>query len=91
MPVVIRPQKITLKEMRAAGVRGLLINCSDYRWRDDIRLSDLDLRTQRRKLAFDLKTRSGYDFSLPIGQIEEEIAVIEAGIEKLDAHKTSGN
>jgi hypothetical protein len=45
-------QKITLAEMRAAGVRGLLIYCSDYhcshwttlsadRWPDDVRLSDL--------------------------------------------------
>jgi hypothetical protein len=25
-----RPQKITLAEMRAANVRGLLIYCSDY-------------------------------------------------------------
>lgn len=50
-----RPQKITLAEMRAAGVRGLLINCSDYRcshwtaisgdrWPDDVRLSDLEPR-----------------------------------------------
>jgi len=44
-----------------------------------------DLRTLRGKLAFDLKTRSGYDFSLPIGQIEEEIAVIEAGLDRLNA------
>ena len=44
-----------------------------------------DLRTLRSKLAFDLKTRSGYDFSLPIGQIEEEIVVIEAGLDRLNA------
>jgi hypothetical protein len=42
-------QKITLAEMRAAGVRGLLIYCSDYhcshwttlsadKWPDDVRL-----------------------------------------------------
>jgi len=54
MPAVTRAQKITLAEMRAAGVR-LLINCSDYRcshwtaisgdqWPDDIRLSDLEPR-----------------------------------------------
>jgi hypothetical protein len=30
MPVTARPQKITLAEMRASGVRGLLIYCSDY-------------------------------------------------------------
>ena len=48
-------QKITFGEMRAAGVRGLLIYCSDYkcshwtaisgdRWADDVRLSDIELR-----------------------------------------------
>ena len=46
-------QKITFAEMRAAGVRGVLIYCSDYRcnhstsldadrWADDIRLSDIE-------------------------------------------------
>jgi hypothetical protein len=45
-------QKITFAEMRACGVRGLLIDCSDYRrshsvaisgdrWSDDVRLSDI--------------------------------------------------
>jgi hypothetical protein len=29
MPVPTLPQKITLAEMRASGVRGLLIYCSD--------------------------------------------------------------
>jgi hypothetical protein len=53
MPVPTRPQKITLAEMRAANVRGLLIYCSDYHcshrtaisgdpWPDDVRLSDLE-------------------------------------------------
>jgi hypothetical protein len=48
-----RPQKITLGEMRAMGIRGALIYCSDYkcshnieisadRWADDVRLSDLE-------------------------------------------------
>ena len=48
-------QKITLAEMRAAGVRGLLIYCSDFRcshwtaisgdhWPDDARLSDIEPR-----------------------------------------------
>jgi hypothetical protein len=48
-------QKITLAEMRASGVRGLLIYCSDYhcshsttisgdRWPDDVRLSDIEPR-----------------------------------------------
>jgi hypothetical protein len=51
-------QKITFAEMRAAGVHGLLICCSDYkcsrwtaisgdRWPDDVRLS----------IAFDLRLR----------------------------------
>ena len=50
-----RPQKITMAKMRDAGVRGLLIYCSDYRrshwtaisgdrWTDDVRLSDLEPR-----------------------------------------------
>jgi hypothetical protein len=50
---VNRPQKITLGEMRAMGIRGLLIYCSDYhcshnieisadQWPDDVRLSDLE-------------------------------------------------
>jgi hypothetical protein len=48
-----RPEKITLDEMRAMGIRGLLIYCSDYKcshnvaisadqWPDDVRLSDLE-------------------------------------------------
>src|ERR1035438_8776257 len=48
-------QKITFAEMPAAGVRGLLIYCSDYkcsqwtkvsgdRWPDDVRLSDIEPR-----------------------------------------------
>lgn len=50
-----RHQKLTLGEMRASGVRGLLIYCSDYqcshwtaisgdRWPDDVRLSDIEGR-----------------------------------------------
>jgi len=50
-----RSRKITLAEMLASGVRGLLIYCADYRcshlvrlradqWPDDVRLSDLELR-----------------------------------------------
>jgi hypothetical protein len=50
-----RPQKITLGEMRATGVRDLLIYCADYkcshsttisgdRWPDQVRLSDLEGR-----------------------------------------------
>ncbi|SHN80932.1 hypothetical protein [Bradyrhizobium erythrophlei] len=51
----MREQKITLGEMRAAGVHGLLVYCSDYRcshhlkisadpWPDEVRLSDLEPR-----------------------------------------------
>jgi hypothetical protein len=50
-----RPVKITFAELRASGVRGLLVYCSDYRcshsiaisgdpWPDEMRLSDLELR-----------------------------------------------
>jgi hypothetical protein len=53
MPALTRQKKITFAEMRAAGVRGLLIYCSDYRyshsttmsadrWSDDVRLSDIE-------------------------------------------------
>jgi hypothetical protein len=46
-------QKITLGEMRASGVRGILVYCSDYKcshyatisadqWPDDVKLSDLE-------------------------------------------------
>jgi hypothetical protein len=48
-----RPQKITFGQMRAMGIRRLLVYCSNLRcshsgsisgdqWPDDIRLSDLD-------------------------------------------------
>jgi hypothetical protein len=40
----------------------------------------------RQRLAVDLKSRSGrFDFSLPIGKIDEEIAIIEAGLARLAA------
>jgi hypothetical protein len=46
-----------------------------------------DLRKHQQKLALELRARarSGYDFSLPVRQINEEIAVIEAGLERLVA------
>jgi hypothetical protein len=31
MPALTRQKKITFEEMRAAGVRGLLIYCSDHK------------------------------------------------------------
>ena len=51
----LTPQKITFAEMRAAGARGILIYCSDFRcshwtaisgdrWPDDTRLSDIESR-----------------------------------------------
>ena len=48
-----------------------------------------DLRMHRQKLADDLKGRAGYDFSLPIGQIDQEIAVIEEGLDRLNAAHSS--
>jgi hypothetical protein len=53
VPEITRQQKITFGEMRAYGVRGILIYCSDYkcsrstaisadRWQDDVRLSDIE-------------------------------------------------
>jgi hypothetical protein len=48
-----------------------------------------NLMTHRNGLLADLKSRSGFDFSLPIGQIEEEIAVIAAGLGRLDRDGSS--
>jgi hypothetical protein len=55
MPADARTAKITFGEMRAGGVRGLLIYCSDYKcshmvpisepgWPDEVRLSDIEPR-----------------------------------------------
>lgn len=43
-----------------------------------------NLISHRRRLLADLRNRTGYDFSLPIGQIEEEVAVITAGLQQFD-------
>ena len=54
MPALTR-QKITFGEMRASGVRGLIVYCSDYKcshsvaisggpWEDDVRLFDIEPR-----------------------------------------------
>lgn len=48
-----------------------------------------DLRMQRRKLAVDLKARTGFDFGTKFQQIEEDIAVIEAGLARLDGAAAS--
>jgi hypothetical protein len=44
-----------------------------------------DLRKHRQKQALELRAqaRPAYDFGLPIRQINEEIAVVEAGLERL--------
>ena len=44
-----------------------------------------ELMMHRQRLAVDLKSRSGYDFSRPIEKSEEEIAIIEAGLSRLKA------
>jgi hypothetical protein len=43
-----------------------------------------DLLIHRRRLALDLKSRKGYDFSRPISQIDGEIAIIEAALDLLE-------
>ena len=43
-----------------------------------------DLKTYRQKLSVHLKARTGLGFSLLIHQIDAEIAVIEAGVNKLN-------
>ena len=42
-----------------------------------------DIRRYRQDLAVLLKAQMGLDFSLLIGQIDAEIAVIEAGLDRL--------
>jgi hypothetical protein len=48
-----------------------------------------DLRMHRRRLAIDLKARAGgpYDFSRPIAAVHEDLAAIEAGLERLSANR----
>jgi hypothetical protein len=53
-----------------------------------VRLNNLqgldDLRAHRQTLAMNLQARTpAYDFSLPLLQVEEEIAIIEAGSARL--------
>lgn len=48
-----------------------------------------ELMMHRQRLAVDLKSRSGgYDFSLAIDKIDEEIAIIEKGLSRLKAEST---
>jgi hypothetical protein len=69
-------QKITFAEMRASGVRGLLIYCSDYhcshwtaisgdRWPGDVRLSDLEPRGLFARHAVRVAPISGRTFLKP--------------------------
>jgi hypothetical protein len=37
----------------------------------------------RRRLAVDLKARTGFDYRLSITQVEQDIAAIEAGLQTL--------
>jgi hypothetical protein len=45
--MVTRPTKITLGEMRASGVRGLLIYCTDYRCSHSTQVRSLHLQRLR--------------------------------------------
>ena len=49
----------------------------------DTRQALEDLRTHRQRLVMNLKARTGYDFSLPLLQVEDELAIIETGLERL--------
>jgi hypothetical protein len=42
-----------------------------------------DLRMHRQRLAMNLKARTGYDLSLPLFQVEHEIAIVETGLDRL--------
>jgi hypothetical protein len=45
-----------------------------------------ELRAHRRKLIAELRLLAGgYDISKPIAQMQDEIAIIEAGLAKLDS------
>jgi hypothetical protein len=43
-----------------------------------------DLLMHRQRLVIDLKARRGYDYSRPIAQIDQEIEIIEAALQKLE-------
>lgn len=42
-----------------------------------------ELMMHRQRLAIDLKGRSGFGFSLPIRQVDEEIEIIQTGLSRL--------
>jgi hypothetical protein len=58
-----------------------------------VRLADRrsldDLLIHRQRLAAGMRGRSGFDFSLPLRQIDEEIAVISDGLITLDGLSTN--
>jgi hypothetical protein len=45
----------------------------------------VDLLAHRERLLINMNGRTGFDFSLPLGQIKDEIAVVLAGLEKLQS------
>jgi hypothetical protein len=47
-----------------------------------------DLRMHRRRLAVDLKAKTGFDYRLAITQVEQDIAAIEAGLNTLSGPVT---
>jgi hypothetical protein len=53
-----------------------------------VRLNDRqkleDLRMHRQRLAVNFRGRPGNDFSLPLLLVEDDIAIIEAGLKRLD-------
>jgi hypothetical protein len=56
-----RPQKITLAEMRAAGVRGLVIYCSDYKCTRPQKITFAEMRAARCRASFALRVLIGSD------------------------------
>jgi hypothetical protein len=42
-----------------------------------------DMLRHRQRLLLDLKSRSGFDMSLPIRNVSDDIAAIEAGVNEL--------
>ena len=77
----MRPQKITLGEMRESGLRRVLVYCADYRcshsvaisaddWSDDVRLSDLEARfacSACGKRGADVRPNFNWEAKGPVG------------------------
>jgi DNA-directed RNA polymerase subunit RPC12/RpoP len=76
-----RQEKITFAEMRAAGVRGIIVFCADYRcshcirvmadrWPDDARLSDIEPQfvcTACGKRGADVRPDFNWNVTKPVG------------------------